>query len=134
MRFFSFAAKQLRTLAVLLAIVPIGFYSKFYHGPAAEWVNNSLGGVFYVMFWSLFLQLVAPKISIMKNVGAVFTVTCVLEVLQLWHPAFLEKIRCTFIGATLLGTTFVGLDMVYYLIGAVAAAFLIALLHRMPGR
>lgn len=28
----------------LLFIIPAGFYSKFYTGPAADWVNNSLGG------------------------------------------------------------------------------------------
>jgi hypothetical protein len=32
-----------RSLAV---IIPAGFYSKFYHGPAAHRVNNSLDGIF----------------------------------------------------------------------------------------
>ena len=36
-----------------------------------------------------------------------FVVTCVLDVLQLWHPMFLENVRATFLGNAILGTTFV---------------------------
>ena len=45
-------------------------------------------------------------------------VTCALEVLQLWHPWFLEKVRSTFLGKALIGTTFVWWDFPHYFLGS----------------
>ena len=45
----------------LLVTIPVGVYTKFYQGPAADWVNNSLGGVFYEIFWCLLVFLVVPN-------------------------------------------------------------------------
>ncbi|MBN2011380.1 DUF2809 domain-containing protein [candidate division KSB1 bacterium] len=106
------------TCISILIIVPVGFYSKFYNGPAQDWVNNSLGGVFYEIFWCLVLYLVAPKLQPRLNALIIFLVTCVLEIMQLWHPLFLETIRATFIGATVLGSSFTWTDFPYYIIGS----------------
>jgi hypothetical protein len=54
---------------------------------------------------------------------AVFAVTCALEVLQLWHPAPLEAVRGTFLGRTLLGTTFVWWDFPHYALGCALGAW-----------
>lgn len=110
------------TLLSLLIIVPFGFSTKFYSGPASGWVNDSLGGILYVVFWSLVLFLVAPRIGPWKNAAAIFIATCIIETLQLWHPAFLQTIRRYFVGRTILGTDFSWLDMVHYGIGAIMAA------------
>ena len=109
--------KRILTLISLLFIVPVGFYSKFYTGPAANWVNNSLGGFFYEIFWCLLAFLIFEgKPGIIA--GVVLIVTCCLECLQLWHPPFLEFLRSYFIGATILGSTFSWLDFPYYFAGS----------------
>jgi hypothetical protein len=117
------------TLISLLIIVPVGFYSKFYRGPGANWVNNSLGGVFYEIFWCLITFLIADilkKPDPLKKTGyyretviaaIVLIITCMLEFLQLWHPPVLESLRSTFIGRTVLGTTFTWSDFPYYFLG-----------------
>ena len=115
--------KRKWTIIFLLLIVPIGFLTKFYTGPLASWVNNSLGGLFYVIFWSLLFFLLIPKAGVFKISALVFVCTCCVEFLQLWHPAFLELIRSNFFGRTLLGTTFSRTDFIYYFLG-----FLISLL------
>jgi hypothetical protein len=102
----------------LIIIVPIGFYSKFYRGPAAEWVNDSLGGVFYEIFWCLLILLFLPKVKPWIIALSVLVVTCILEFMQLWHPPFLEIFRSNFIGRTLLGTTFTWTDFPYYFLGS----------------
>jgi hypothetical protein len=102
-----------------LAIVPLGFYTKFYSGPAADWVNDSLGGVFYEIFWCLVISLLFSKANPLAIALAVFVVTCTLEFLQLWHPPFLELIRRNFIGGTILGSSFSWSDFPYYFIGSV---------------
>jgi ascorbate-specific PTS system EIIC-type component UlaA len=116
------------TLTAIVLIVPLGFYSKFYSGPAAGWVNNSLGGVLYVIFWCLLFSLVFYRVKNWKIVTGVFAVTCILEFLQLWHPPFLEAARDTFIGVTLLGNSFSWPDLAYYLAGSLMAWGLLVLL------
>ena len=106
------------TLASLVVIVPVGFYSKFYRGPGAHWVNDSLDGVFYEIFWCLLVSLALPRAEPRRIAGGVLTATCILEFLQLWHPMFLEAIRSTFIGATIIGTTFDWTDFPYYFAGS----------------
>lgn len=118
------------TLLVVLLLVPLGFATKWYNGPAAFWVNNSLGGVLYVVFWSLLLSVGMPRIRFGLNVVVVFTVTSVVELLQLWHPPVLQLVRGHFLGATLLGTCFSWSDFPHYAIGALMA---FALLNAVSG-
>jgi hypothetical protein len=101
----------------LLIIVPVGFYSKSYTGPAANWVNNSLSGVFYEIFWCVFLLLSLDNTRPWIIATFVLMITCVLEFLQLWHPPFLEFLRSTFIGRAVLGTSFTWSDFPYYFLG-----------------
>jgi hypothetical protein len=53
----------------------------------------------------------------------VFLVTSALEFLQLWHPPFLQLIRSTFLGQTLIGTSFTWWDFPYYFFGCVLGWF-----------
>ena len=110
--------KRILIVISLLIIIPIGFYSKFYSGPACFWVNNFLGGVFYEIFWCLIVFFISPKTRHWKIATGVFVVTCGLEFMQLWHPAFLETIRSNFIGVTILGRSFSWADFPYYIIGS----------------
>ncbi len=113
-----FKSKKVRwTLISILIIVPLGLYSKFYSGQAVYWVNNSIGGVLYVIFWCLFAFLFLGNNKPLKIAIVVFSLTCFLEFLQLWHPPLLQYLRSHFIGRTLLGTTFTWLDFPYYLAG-----------------
>jgi len=106
------------TIISIVVILPLGFLTKFYSGPAGEWVNNSLGGVFYEIFWCLVVLLFFPKLKSLKIAISVFIITCCLEILQLWHPWFLEVIRSNFIGVTIFGNSFNWFDFPYYFIGS----------------
>ena len=114
-----------RSLVVLslLIIVPLGFYTKFYRGPAYYWVNNFLSGVFYEIFWCLIIFFIIPKIRTWKIAVGVLVVTCMLEFMQLWHPGFLETIRSTFIGVTIVGSSFSWIDFPYYVLGCAIGWF-----------
>ena len=106
------------TLLSLVVIVPVGYSSKLYRGPGAEWVNSSLGGLFYDIFWCLVVFLVARQRKPHWIAGLVFVFTCVIEFSQIWHPAWLESLRSHFIGAAILGTTFDWTDFPYYAAGS----------------
>lgn len=111
-------------------IIPFGFLAKLYSGPAYTWVNNSLGGVIYVIFWSLLFFLFVPNFHPIKITSLVFIGTCLLECLQLWHPGFLESIRSHFLGRALIGTSFTWLDFFHYFVGFVLSAILLKYLRR----
>jgi hypothetical protein len=115
---FNPAGKRLGKVVSLLILVPAGFYTKFYQGPGALWIHQSLGGLLYVIFWCVLVSLIFPWIRHLTIVIGVFLFTSLLEFLQLWHPNFLEVIRGTFPGAVILGTTFSLLDFVYYILGS----------------
>lgn len=106
------------TFLSLLVITALGLLSKFYSGFGYKWVNNYAGGIFYEIFWCLFLFFfTANKLALFKIPILVFCITCVLEILQLGKVPFLETIRATLIGRLLLGTTFSWLDFLHYMIG-----------------
>lgn len=108
--------------AVVLAVVTIlGLATRIYGGPASGWVADSLGGFFYVLFFIFLVLVVRPRASAGAVALWVFGVTCALEVTQLWHPAFLEAFRATFLGHGLIGETFAWPDFLYYALAAAAA-------------
>lgn len=103
----------------LMAIIPIGLYSKFYRGWGQDWVNNSSGGIFYEIFWCLLFFFFFPAVQNVKRIPlGVFIATCTLEFLQLWHPPFLENLRSPLLGRLILGTTFAWSDFIYYVLGS----------------
>ncbi len=104
---------RLVTLLSIFIITPMGFASKLYGGYGAKWFNNSFGGLLYEVFWCLVISLILVKCKSWKIALFVFVSTCILEFLQLWHSIFLEVIRSTFIGRTIIGTTFVQSDFIY---------------------
>jgi hypothetical protein len=114
-----------RCLFLLFILVPAGFAAKLYTGPASVWVADSFAGLLYVVFWIVAVLAVVPTLSVVRVSFTVLVITSVLEFLQRWHPPWLEPIRSTFLGHTLLGNTFAWSDFPYYLLGAIAGAGLV---------
>ena len=107
-----------RCIYSLLAVTPLGLLFKIYPGPGRWWFNDYVAGLFYEIFWILIVFAIFPiKMFINKIPAWVFIITCALEILQLWHPKFLEMIRSSFIGSALIGTTFSWLDFPHYALG-----------------
>lgn len=115
---------------LIVGVTLIGFGAKYYRGPCQFWVNNSLAGLFYDVFWCLVLYFILPGVKSYKIAIWVFLITSMLEFLQLWHPPFLQSIRNTFLGAAFLGNSFNWLDFPYYLVGCSMGMILIKILKR----
>ncbi|MBM4274625.1 MAG: DUF2809 domain-containing protein [Deltaproteobacteria bacterium] len=125
---------RLALLLSLLVITPSGFLAKFYSGPGQFWVNNHLVGVLYVIFWILLAFFLWPRRKYLNRIPlGVLAATCLLEVLQLWHPWPLEAVRGTFLGRTILGTSFDWLDFPHYLAGAALGRLWVGFLFRRVG-
>ena len=99
---------RLRTLLAMIAVAAFGLAAKFYAGPGRWWVNNfGPASVAYVVFFMLAAFVVVPRRGAVTRIAVgVLLVTCTIEFLQLWHPPWLQAIRSTFLGASLLGTSF----------------------------
>jgi len=117
----SLRANRLGCACVVAVVAILGLATKFYAGPGAGWVSGYLGGFFYVVFWVFVILSIAPGASPGSVALWVFGVTCVLELLQLWHPPILEGIRSNFFGHALIGSTFSGWDFAYYGLAAMIA-------------
>lgn len=126
---------RLFALVGLAILVPLGFGLKFYPGPGRAWFNNSLGGTAYVIFWCLACFVAWPRRrAVNPIVIGVFAVTCLLEALQPVSNPVLDRIRDTFLGRALIGTTFVWSDYVYYVLGAVLGRLWLGALCRLERR
>ncbi|NJL57328.1 DUF2809 domain-containing protein [bacterium] len=104
-------------LIALVATVPIGFACKYYQGWLDWWWNDYGAAIFYEIFWILLAVWLLPRTKPGAIALWVFAITCVLEILQLWHPAWLQAVRATLVGRLLLGTTFSWWDFPHYAIG-----------------
>ena len=121
-----FSNMRIKVLLWLMFITPLGFLFKFYSGAWNIWFNNYGAGLLYEIFWILvFFFLFPQKHNIIKIPVWVFISTSLLEILQLWHPWFLEQIRSTFIGQALIGTSFVWWDFPHYVIGCLLGYLII---------
>ncbi|WP_460201009.1 ribosomal maturation YjgA family protein [Scytonema sp. NUACC21] len=123
---------NLYILSSLLIVVAMGFFFKYYVGPAHQWVNNYGAAVFYEIFWCLFAFLFFRNQAAVWQIPLwVFLITCILEFLQLWHPPLLEEFRATLIGKWLIGTTFAWWDFPHYLLGCLLGWLW---LQKIPGK
>lgn len=85
----------------------MGFLLKYYPSVSHQWLNNYGAAVFYEIFWCLLAFWFFRSQAAIKQIPFwVFLITCVIELLQLWHPPLLNQVRATFIGKLLLGYTF----------------------------
>jgi hypothetical protein len=110
--------QRTRSLALLVVVTPLGFFTKFYCGPGASWVADNAGGLLYVVFWIAVVLALSPRLPPAAVAAGVLIATCALEFAQLWHPTFLERIRATFLGHALIGSTFAWSDFPWYVAGA----------------
>lgn len=111
-----------RSLAIaicLLSIVVCLAYAYFREFMSGWWSGHG-GGIPYVFFWISIWVVVFPYRRCILPIS-LFAVsfTCLLEVLQLWKPDWLTRIRSTPFGAALLGSGFDWHDFLPYFIGGV---------------
>ncbi|MCC5899396.1 MAG: DUF2809 domain-containing protein [Phormidium sp. BM_Day4_Bin.17] len=120
-----------RYLAIAMLIcIPVGIGTKFYSGILETWVQDSAGGMIYVMFGMFLLGVMFPELAAGAIAIIVFLLTSLIEFSQLSQHPILEAIRTPFIGRLLIGTTFDLWDFLHYSIGCMIGWFLLRQLQR----
>ena len=102
-----------------------------FHAPWPAWLRDASGGALYVAAMALVIALVARRSGPRRQVAWALALTCAIELLQAWHPAWLQAIRRTLPGRLVLGTTFNWWDFPAYAAGALLA---LAILRHMGRR
>ena len=125
-----FSHKQNILLLYLIVLVPLGISSKLYTGPWHVVVSDKLAGSFYVIFWIILFAMILTRYNFNKIILMVTLITCLLEFSQLLKLDFLISIRATFIGRSLIGSSFSWTDFPFYFIGAGVAWLLLRTVKR----
>jgi hypothetical protein len=106
----------------LALVVPAGFLARAPESPLAAPLRNAAGGILYEVFWCLAFFLIRPRRRGAWTVAAVvLALTCALELLQMWHPPLLERVRATSLGQLLIGSSFDWRDFPSYAAGCAIA-------------
>ena len=116
----------------LLVVTALGLGTSAYEGRERLWVRDHGSGILYVMFWILLVLTLRPDSSPGRVSIAVLVLTCLVEFSQLIDARWLNAIRKTWLGASLLGIGFKWSDLPYYAIGAIAGWGLVRLLGAGP--
>lgn len=124
-------ASRARVFAVAVLLIPLGFWLKYAaSGGATGWASAYGAAIAYEVFWVHVAGLMWRRASPWRIAAGVLAVTCALEVLQLWRPAWLQSARATVPGAALLGTVFDPFDFPHYVLGVMLGAALLQRLRR----
>ena len=107
-----------KAVVLIILVAALGVMAKILPAGQGNWISNHLAGTFYVVELSLILFLIFPDHFSFVIVTAAFLLTALVEFFQNWHPDFLEPFRASFVGHTILGSTFSWLDFPWYLAGA----------------
>ena len=119
-------------IASRLIVTALGLGTSYYEGPERLWVRDHGSGILYVMFFILLVLTVRPDSSPGRVSVVVCVLTCLVEVSQLIDAVWLNDIRKTWLGASLLGVAFKWWDLPHYVIGAIAGWGLARLLGAGP--
>jgi hypothetical protein len=122
--------KKIIIPVLLVFIIAAGVLLKHHVGTHQTWYYNASGGILYELFWCLAVRLFFQKAGSAGIAVAVFALTCLLELLQTWHPPFLEEARSGYVGRVLLGTTFNPVDFFWYAVGSLLGWGLLAWIKR----
>src|SRR6056297_1578189 len=119
-----------KVILLIIVVGALGIGAKLLPFAEGTWISHNLSGLFYVTELCLILYLIFPDHSSVVLALAAFLITSLLEILQLWNPDFLEWVRSSFVGRSILGSTFSWLDYPYYLGGAILGVILLNLVRR----
>lgn len=126
--------QQLRWRSILLIplVIAFGLGCKMYGGPGFDLINNfGPASVAYVVLIMLLLFAAMPNPRRIASIAiTAFVMTSVVEILQLWHPAWLTAIRQTLLGRLVLGTTFNMLDFPAYVVGSIVGFVILNFISR----
>jgi hypothetical protein len=119
---------RIAKIILLVLVFLTALYTKNYRGQYEMTINNNIGGVFYVLFGSLLISVLFPRLKLYLTVLLALGLTCLLEVIQYFRIAFMLELAENRYFAYLFGNSFNPRDFNYYIIGAALGILVLWLL------
>ena len=117
--------KRNRVTCAILAIIimVIGIIYKRISGEVPEIIDNFIGDSLWALMIFFGFGFIFNKAKI-KNIAFISAIFCfMIEFSQLYHAAWIDRIRANRLGGLILGSTFVAWDLPCYLAGIMFGVF-----------
>ena len=113
----NYKKRRLVYFVLYLLIIPVGLATR----KQPQWFYSLIaiygGDVFWsTMFFFLF-RCLSPRVPLWQIAGYTISFSVAIEVSQLYHAPWIDRLRATFLGSMLLGNTFVWSDIACYSVG-----------------
>jgi hypothetical protein len=116
--------RRARLLAASVLFAALGVASKWYTGPGREVVVGQFLDYFGTTCMVLGLRAAFVRAPARRVAGAVLAILMAIELSQLLHGGFIERIRANRIGLLVVGACFEWGDIVAYLLGTATALWI----------
>ncbi len=114
---------------LLPAVLFTAIYTREYTGEYQTIINNHVGGIFYVLFGSLFFSYFLKRMRNWQAVSVAFTIVSLLEMLQWFNFPFVMALTENPVLSFLFGNSFNPVDFIYYGMGALAGLLVLWVLQ-----
>ncbi|RSK49065.1 DUF2809 domain-containing protein [Hymenobacter rigui] len=102
----------------------LGLASRRFGGWLPPFVASYAGDALWALLVYWLVGLLRPRWSSWRTGAVALCFAVVIEISQLWHPAWLQAIRATTLGALVLGHGFLWSDLLCYAVGVLAGVLL----------
>lgn len=113
--------RRIRLAAACALAAALGVASKRYGGAGRSVAIGQGEDFFGTLFLVLAPRLVLLHVALWKIAAAVLAILVAIELSQLLHGGFIERLRANWWGGHILGNTFEVADLFAYALGAAAA-------------
>lgn len=121
--------RRLIYAVALVCLCAIALAVRRAHGSPPDFFNTYFPDAAWTMAVYCLLGLLFDRSPLCNLVGAL-AISYLVELSQLWHPAFLETLRATRLGGLILGYGFLWSDLLCYTVGALVCFGVHSLVQR----
>ena len=120
---------RLTNLLLVGITIPVGLWTRSLkvHYPT---LGDMLGDALYATMVFFLAGVIFPRWTVFKRAAVALIFAFCIEFTQLYHRPWIDEIRSTSLGATILGYTFAWQDLICYTLGVVLGVMTASLLAR----
>lgn len=116
------SSKRITYAVLLAATIALGLFSRSHFIPESSSFGTYAGDTLWslAVFWTL--AIIAPRIKTQWLLVAALLISLTVELSQLYHAEWIDRIRANKLAALFLGNTFIWTDLACYTAGAFLGA------------
>lgn len=111
-------------VALAIGTIVLGLSVHFQGYALGTTSRDVLGDIIWAAMIAWWVGAIAPRLSLRARIVMAVTICFAVEVSQLYHTASLDSLRSTMAGRLTLGSGFDPRDLLAYIVGVLAAAFM----------